>query len=113
MLLSALGSHNEPGLLIATARCGVLINVWVQALDGSSRAGEGWRRAAAPNDMLHPIHWERRHSVRESPANSGGSSQLACHSDVLPQKQFPRPADSQTVLDSLLSTWFASFGGEK
>jgi len=115
MLLSALGSNSEPVWFIA--RGGFAIGVWGQAPKGFSGAGEGVQRAAAPNDKLNPIDWShcyvQCYNVRESPAKSGGSTQLARPSVFLPRKQSRRLANSRTMLNRSLSAWLGSFNLEK
>jgi len=117
MLLSALGSHSEPGLLTATARGGFAIGVLGQAPEGSSGAAEGGHHDAAPDDKLKPIDgsqcYVRRYTFREYSAKSGGSPQLARHSVFLPHKQSRHLANSRTMLNRLLSAWLGSLSLEK
>src|SRR5580658_5569622 len=120
MLLSALGSHREPGLLIGAARGGFTIGVWGLSPEGFSGTGEGGRYSTspynasddAPYDRLKPIQWERCYTVRDSP-KSGGSAQLMRHSDLMPRKHSLHFADFRTVINGWLSAGLASFRPEK
>ena len=94
MLLSALGSHNEPCLIIASA---------------------GHAETIDSHATLDPAGWMRGAILRESSAKSNDSTQLARHFTPRPRKHLCSVPALERCFNRSLNLWFRFIhpGGER